>query len=127
MEKLLSAALAVQKNAYCPYSKYQVGCALFGVDGQIYVGCNVENISFGLTICAERNALAAMNAAGCRKFTEAVVVTRDGGTPCGACRQCLLEFAEDMNTVKIVCASEAGEKIVYTLVELIPNGFTSDL
>lgn len=127
MQDLFDAALAVRQNAYCPYSKYRVGCALRGVDGQIYVGCNVENISFGLTICAERNALASMVANGCTKFTEAVVITKDGGTPCGACRQCLFEFADDPASVRIECSKDTGEKIVYTLVELIPHGFTSDL
>jgi cytidine deaminase len=94
--KLITAAWAVREQAYAPYSNFQVGAALLGADGVIYRGCNVENLSFGLTICAERNAIAQAVAAGCRKFTALVVVaeTREPVSPCGACRQVMAEFGD---------------------------------
>ena len=83
---LIPAAWEVRDRAYAPYSKFNVGAALLGADGVIYRGCNVENLSFGLTICAERNAVAQAVAAGCREFTALVVVadTREPISPCGA-------------------------------------------
>lgn len=93
---LLPIAWEVRNRAYAPYSKFQVGAALLGTDGLIYRGCNVENLSFGLTICAERNAIAQAIAAGCRSFTALVVVadTREPVSPCGACRQVMAEFGD---------------------------------
>ncbi len=93
---LLAAAWDVREQAYAPYSGFHVGAALLGSDGVIYRGCNVENLSFGLTICAERSALLAAVAAGCRSFRALVVVadTREPISPCGACRQVMAEFGD---------------------------------
>lgn len=93
---LIPIAWAVRDRAYAPYSKFHVGAALLGADGVIYRGCNVENLSFGLTICAERNAIAQALAAGCREFKALVVVaeTREPVSPCGACRQVMAEFGD---------------------------------
>ena len=92
-ERMLAAAQRARANAYCPYSSYPVGAAVLDTEGSVHVGCNVENASSGLTVCAERNAVAAMVAAGGRKVTELVVVTSNGALPCGACLQVISEHA----------------------------------
>jgi cytidine deaminase len=121
LEALVAAAEAVQKQAHVPYSKFRVGAALLAEDGQIYAGCNVENASFGATVCAERSAVSAMVAAGARRI-QAIAVVTDGPEPvmpCGICRQVLLEFADD--TV-VLAVTPSGEKQT-TLVELLPEPF----
>ena len=121
---LIPAAWEVRDRAYAPYSKFHVGAALLGADGVIYRGCNVENLSFGLTICAERNAVAQAVAAGCREFTALVVVadTREPVSPCGACRQVLAEFGD----LPILMATrEASEQT--TLGILLPRAKTGIL
>ncbi len=119
---LLEAAKASQAHAYAPYSGYLVGAAIRGSDGKTYVGCNVENASYGVTVCAERNALGAMVAAGCRLASEVVVVTVDGGTPCGICRQALAEFSE--KDTLIHCFDGQGGVQSFTMGELLPHAFT---
>ena len=95
-EALVSAARQVKEKAYAPYSHFSVGAAVDGDDGKIYTGCNVENGSYGLTSCAERNAVFAAVAAGCRKiYSVAVVADEDYTLPCGACRQVLAEFSAE--------------------------------
>lgn len=126
-ESLIAAAQAAQTNAYAPYSVYPVGAAVLGSDGNIYSGCNVENVSFGLTMCAERVAIGQMVTAGCRRIKELAIVTRDGGTPCGMCRQTLAEFTDEPERVTIWLVSEKGERRSYSLAELIPDTFRTDL
>ena len=91
--RLIDAAKQAQKMAYCPYSKYPVGAAVLTGSGRIFAGCNMENASFGLSICAERSAMCAAVAHG-QKVLRAVAVVARSARPCGACRQVLLEFAE---------------------------------
>lgn len=120
MEQLIQQATEARSRAYAPYSKFAVGAALLGKSGRVYLGCNVENLSFGLTICAERNALAAAVAAGEKEFT-AVAVIADSKTPvspCGACRQVLAEFSPDL---KVCSVNLEGERYEATLSELLPR------
>jgi len=122
-EALLEAARAVQQHAHAPYSGFRVGAALETEDGQVFVGCNVENASYGLTICAERTALVSAVAAGHRRFRRIVVVSDSDppASPCGACRQMLAEFGLALR----VDAVGPGQALQWTLAELLPDAFTS--
>ena len=119
-QQLVTQAIEVARRAYAPYSKFLVGAVLVGKDGRIFAGCNVENISFGLTICAERNAVFAAVAAGCRDYEKIVIVadTEVPASPCGACRQVLAEFNPDM---KVVLANFRGQSETFPLSELLPR------
>jgi cytidine deaminase len=121
-QDLLETAKSVWKNAYAPYSKFQVGAALRSESGTIYQGANIENASYGLARCAEQSAVQAMASSGERKLTEVVVYTQDEppATPCGACRQILFEFGKDA-TVYLVNHLDTVK--VYTVRELLPDGF----
>jgi cytidine deaminase len=118
--ELVVQAIEVAGRAYAPYSKFQVGAVLVGKDGRTFGGCNVENISYGLTICAERNAVFAAVAAGCREFSKIVIVadTEEPASPCGACRQVLAEFNPDL---EIVLANFRGKTLNFRLSELLPR------
>lgn len=120
-KKLLAAALAARENAYAPYSKFKVGAAVETADGHIFTGCNVENASYGLTCCAERNAVFAAIGSGARSFKALCVVadTEEPVAPCGACRQVLAEFPFE----KIILANCKGLTKVMTVAELLPYGF----
>jgi cytidine deaminase len=109
-----------RERAYAPYSRFTVGAALRAADGAIYVGCNVENASYGLTICAERNAVAHAVARGARDFVAIAVVTESGVTPCGACRQVLVEFGPAM---AVIVADAHDNYRIYRLGELLPDAF----
>lgn len=124
-EKLLASAWKARESAYCPYSKFAVGAALRTTGGAIFVGCNVENLSFGLTNCAERVAVGAAVAAGHREFDCIVVVadTKQPISPCGACRQVLAEFGD----FRIVLANGHGETVVSSVAEMLPRGSTGIL
>ncbi len=124
---LIEAAQTVRANAYAPYSVYSVGAAVLGADGQVYIGCNVENVSFGLCMCAERVAIGQMVSSGCRRIVEVAVSTRDGGTPCGMCRQTLAEFTDEPERVRVWLVNDAGIRESYSLAELIPNTFRTDI
>ncbi|HNY19565.1 MAG TPA: cytidine deaminase [Flexilinea sp.] len=122
LRELIDIALAVRGKAYAPYSKYAVGAALRTGSGKIYTGVNVENSSYPLTICAERNAIFHAITEGDSDFEMIVIATENGGSPCGACRQVMAEFALDMNVVMV---DKSGKIILQATVdELLPEAFT---
>ena len=123
-DPLVSAARAAQQQAYAPYSRFRVGAALEGEDGRIFAGCNVENASYGLTICAERAAVCTAVASGARGFRRAVVVTDSDppAAPCGACRQVLAEFGPRLT----VTAVGPTATLTWTMAELLPAAFGRD-
>lgn len=125
--RLERAAREVQTRAHAPYSRYRVGAALLTDAGSVHTGCNVESASYGLTVCAERNAIAAMVAAGERAPVAIVVVTAgpEAGSPCGACRQVLAEFATEL-PIRLVTADGAGAPTTTSLEELLPLAFRAD-
>ncbi|MDP1796255.1 MAG: cytidine deaminase [Planctomycetaceae bacterium] len=120
--RLIDAACATRLRAYAPFSNYLVGAALLTTEGEIIIGCNVENISYGLTICAERVAVGTAVAAGKREFTAIAVATSNGGTPCGACRQVLAEFARDL-PVYLVNVDGGRTTVEMSLAQLLPGRF----
>jgi cytidine deaminase len=122
-QALAQAARAARAHAYAPYSGYAVGAAVLTDDGQVVAGCNVENASYGLSVCAERVAVFSAIAAGARRLVAAAVCTPDGGTPCGACRQVLLEFADAPESFAVWVVSPDRVIARYTLAELLPHGF----
>lgn len=120
--ELLSAAIKARERAYAPYSGFKVGAALRGSVGEIFSGCNVENASYGLTICAERTLVSTAVAAGVITFTQMVIVA-DSETPCppcGACRQFLFEFAPNL---ELWVANISGETKFFRLCDLLPEAF----
>jgi cytidine deaminase len=122
---LLKAAARAARNAYAPYSHFHVGAAIISEDGRVFSGCNIENASYGLTICAERNAIAAAISAGVRRIS-AIAIVADGTTPafpCGACRQVLAEFAPDDTPVHIGVLKRQAPPHTTRLGDLLPNAF----
>jgi len=120
-QDMIAKAMEAREKAHVPYSHFAVGAALLAQSGRVYTGCNVENASYGLSICAERTAVFKAVSEGERNFEAIAVVTEKGVTPCGACRQVLLEFGED---IQVIVANGAGEYRVFTLRELLPEAFT---
>ncbi len=119
-EELLAAAKIARAKAYAPYSRFHVGSAVLGADGNIYSGCNVENASFGLTCCAERNAIFTMVAAGEKEICEILVIgeSEEFLPPCGACRQVIAEFAPP--TAVVHMCNRDGACRDTTVAELVP-------
>jgi cytidine deaminase len=124
---LEAAALAAMPHAYAPYSKFHVGAAI-RVDGEMFTGVNVENASYPLSVCAERNAIAAAISAGKHHLEEVAVATHASppAAPCGGCRQVLREFAADPDDVVITAINPQGERRAWTLAQLLPDSFTGD-
>lgn len=120
-EELLRRAREALKNAYAPYSRYRVGACILAADGRMFCGCNVENASYGLTICAERGAVMAAVSSGAREF-ERIAIVSEGSLPwpCGACRQVLREFAPD---IEVLVQNSEGNTHRATLSELLPMSF----
>jgi cytidine deaminase len=123
IEQLAHSARSVQQHAYAPASRFRVGAAVLADDGRIFSGCNVENASYGLTICAERAAVFTAVANGVRAIRAVAVVTDlvDPARPCGACRQVLAEFGPSM---QVVLLGSAGAQLVTSLERLLPDPFT---
>ena len=120
--QLIEIARDAMENSYSPYSGFSVGAAIESEDGAVFTGCNVENASFGATICAESAALAAAVSAGHRRFKRAAVYSKGANycMPCGVCRQRLLEFSPRM---EVLCAREDGRYVSYPLTTLMPYPF----
>jgi cytidine deaminase len=121
-QALIEAARTARRHAYAPFSQFLVGAALESVDGRVFTGCNIENASYGLTVCAERVALWKALSEGARGFVRVVVATDTPAPtpPCGACRQLLWEFGGDL---EVILANLEGEKARYRLAELFPHPF----
>lgn len=122
IEQLIQASLAASHRAYAPYSNFKVGAALLTASAEIFLGCNVENASYGLTICAERVAVTTAIAAGQSEFLALAIASQQAATPCGACRQVLSEFTADL---RILLVDTLSEKLIreVTLKQLLPDSF----
>lgn len=120
VEELVQQAIQARQAAYAPYSHYWVGAAVLTRSGEIITGCNVENASYGATICAERVALTRAVADGKRDFVAMAVATRDGGTPCGICRQVMAELGLEM---MVYITDEHGKFWTTSVRELLPHSF----
>ncbi|KPL03792.1 MAG: cytidine deaminase [candidate division Zixibacteria bacterium SM23_73_2] len=121
-EELIEKAKKAKEFAHAPYSKFKVGAALLTKNGKLYTGANVENSSYGLSMCAERVTLFCAVSSGEKEFSKLAIVTdsEEPVTPCGACRQTLLEFDGEL---EIICATTEGKMKIYKLKELLPEPF----
>jgi cytidine deaminase len=120
---LVEMARKAARQAYCPYSRFQVGAALLASDGRVFEGCNVENASYGLTICAERSAVSSALAAGQRHFVVIAIAATRSATPCGACRQVLAEFVSPVFRILVASLVSSDDIQVYTMADLLPHHF----
>ena len=123
---LVEQARQARERAYAGYSHFPVGAALLGRSGRVYTGCNVENASYPLTICAERAAVFKAVSEGEREFEAIAVVTDTGAMPCGACRQVLREFGGTDGDLRVIVADLQDHTRTFTIDELLPGGFTPD-
>lgn len=123
IEGHIDEALRARQRAYAPYSRFKVGAVLIGESGRTYLGCNVENSSYGLCLCAERSAIARAVGDGEKRFKGVVIATQSEppSPPCGMCRQSLAEFASDL---PVILVNHKGERVDTTLAELLPLSFT---
>ena len=121
-EELIAQAMEAREHAYAPYSGYRVGAALLGKSGRVYTGCNVENAVYPLVICAERVAVVKAVSEGEREFLALAVVTENGGSPCGSCRQTLREFGSE---IVVLIADETGVHRETTVADLLPDSFSA--
>ena len=119
--RLIKLALEAREQAYAPYSTYRVGAALVTPSGRFFTGCNVENAAYPTSMCAERVAVFKAVSEGEREFVAIAVVTSNGGTPCGACRQVLAEFG--LETVVLIADTQGNLKQEASLAELLPGAF----
>ncbi len=122
-EKLVELAIQARKNAYAPYSKFTVGAALQTNSGSIYTGCNVENVSYGATICAERTAICKMISEGENTISAICIASETGCTPCGMCLQVILEFASQNEDISIVLVDKDSTIRRTSMKELLPHPF----
>lgn len=123
--ELITAAVDASRRAYAPYSKFRVGAALLGKSGNVYTGCNVENASYGLSNCAERTAVFNAVSKGEVTFAMIAVVTEEGTSPCGACRQVLNEFAPDLTV--LIADTHGALKSSASLKDLLPQAFGPEI
>jgi cytidine deaminase len=123
-DELLLAAKEAYQRAYAPYSKFHVGASVLTMDGNIVNGCNVENASYGLTLCAERNCISHAVVKGQQKFTFIMIYTEQDKLtpPCGACRQVIAEFFAQ--SAKVVAVNHKNQQQVWTVAQLLPDAFT---
>jgi cytidine deaminase len=128
-QRLVAAASTARDRAYAPYSNYAVGAAILAADGAIFAGCNVENASYGLALCAERSAVAHLIAAGQTRVAAIAVVTRgpEPGRPCGLCRQTLSEFAGDDLAIGLAIAGDTVPRAIDRLGDIFAHPFRGDL
>ncbi len=119
-EELIEYARKAQARAKAPYSNYKVGAALLTEDGTVILGCNIESKAYPSTMCAERVAIFSALAQGYQKFQAMALITDDGGTPCGACRQVMLE---NLGNIPVYIAGENGDHLTLTIEELLPHPF----
>ena len=125
-KSLIHEAIAAKEMAYAPYSHFRVGAALLTKGGKVYRGCNIENVSYGMTMCAERTAIFKMVSEGCTAFAAIAIVAGENatdGAPCGACRQVMGEFAQNLSRTEVILASLNGDYIVETVASMMPYPF----
>lgn len=121
LQDMVGKAMEARDQAYCPYSEYKVGAAILTESGQIFSGCNVENASYSVTICAERTAITKAVSEGNRKIKAVVVIADGSAAPCGACRQAISEFSLDAPVIGVNPNGEIYN--TWTVQQLLPDGF----